>query len=103
MLWNGLSLFQRWEEVLSGSVAVGSAELFVTAAKNERVLGNHSAFCEKNSKNILLIGIKKVNLLISQSGKVFCGVFSQGLSDGVCVVLSDKQITVQDFVLELYK
>lgn len=76
MLWNGLSLFQRWEEVLSGSVAVGSAELFVTAAKNESVLGNHSAFCEKNSKNILLIGIRKVNLLISQSGRELSFVVS---------------------------
>lgn len=60
---------ERWEEPLSGSVAVGSAELIVTAAINERVLGNHSVSYMKNSKNILLIGIMKVNLLISQSGR----------------------------------
>lgn len=48
---------------------MGSAELIVTAAINETVLGNHSVSYMKNSKNILLIGIMKVNLLISQSGR----------------------------------
>lgn len=33
---------ERWEERLSGSVTVVSAELIVTAAINETVLGNHS-------------------------------------------------------------
>lgn len=48
---------------------MGPAELIVTAAINDMVLGNHSVSYMKNSKNILLIGIMKVNLLISQSGR----------------------------------
>jgi len=60
---------ERWEEQLSGSLVVDSAELIVTATINEKVLGNHSASYIKNSKNILSIGIMKVNLLICQSGR----------------------------------
>lgn len=76
MLWNGLGFFQKWEEVLSDSVSAGSAELFVTAAKNERVLGNHPVFYVKNSKNILLVGIMNINFLISQLGRELAFVVS---------------------------
>lgn len=52
------------------------AELFVTAAKSERVLGNHPVFYEKNSQNILLVGIMNINLLISQKGRELAYVVS---------------------------
>lgn len=60
---------ERREEPLSGGVAAGSAGLIVTAALNETVLDNHPVSYMENSKSILLMGIMKVNLLISQAGR----------------------------------